>query len=502
MIKIFIFAILLIILNYCSNKKFESIDPFENIQSHIKLNELFIELSNKTQIIERTLVNKAMLLRINERNLTVNSDNETDFCSQKTNELLKYFLNPENSTININDFKGFILYSSLGINDFGDYTNCVNTPEHNYLCLSINYVGISARMGLCYYKACNATYFNNSKDKIIDLLNARYSMNLTNATLSFSNPKESMEIYRENHKTGFIIMTVLFTLIALFSVLKLILTILGFGANNKSVTDSSEKVKSKSAINDTYQKLNDESNHQDGNDRKKLGALAFLDNFDVIKNTRAIFSVNNSNKTFEYLRVFDGIRVLSTAWVLWAHMFYIAAIFIGARNIYDFDKYSETFIYCILTSAYVSVDVFFYMSGFFLYFNLQKYLKHAKNKIMFFFVSLFQRYIRLLPFYFIAIFYIGYLLPFLIDSGKSDTIFPTLDGCKKYWWANVFYIQNYLNYDENSGFACAGHTWYLADDMLYFILTTLLLLIIQKKKNYSIFNNFGFICRIMRLVNS
>jgi len=430
-------------------------------------------------------------------NLTLG--NSTDFCSEKIDEFIKYIIDPQNSTFPLDKYKGILLYSSFTLNDYGDYTNCINEQNLNYISISLNATQIIGRMALCFFKECDAKYFNNSKNKIITLINYKYGVNVSEDKLNFSNPKENLEDYRSKSIAGLVIGTVIISLISLLSIIKFIYYI--FELNNNKTNFNNDSNMYQKFINNTTQnkslqedrgginvsntlsKINktDDSNMNLSKSSNKSFFTKFLENFDVIKNTNTILKVENNNKVFEYLRVFDGVRCLSTCWVLWAHVFYIG-FNIGQKNFYEIVDKVEKLIYCLLSSGVVSVDVFFYLSGFLLYFNLIKYIKNVKNRTGFFFISLFQRYIRLMPFYFIAIFYITFLLPFLINSGKVDSLFNYMESCRRYWWTNIFYIQNFIDYSDLKGQTCVGHSWYLCDDMIYFVFTTILILLVKNKK--------------------
>lgn len=446
---------------------------------------------------------------INRIKLFSNDTNITDFCSEKTDELLTFLLNPKNSNKTFNDYSGFLLYSSFSPNDLGDYDSCIRNEEYNYLLINLNLpVGFLLKVGLCYFKDCDAGYFAKSKSKLIAILNSKYNYNITEDMISFSNPKNNMEAYRNNSTTGFVVVSVIMGLIALLSIIKLLWEFL---QKSSSTAQAKEKTNYKILTNskdslDNADKSCDKANNDNKSSKQKNFFLKVLDCFDLCKNVNAIFKVSNQNQTFEYLRVLDGVRVLSTGWVIWGHVFGIA-ISSGLKNMYDFLNKIQNWGYCILLSAILSVDVFFFLSGFLLYFNLKKYLKNASNKISFFFVSLFQRYIRLLPFYLIGIFYMTYLLPFLFSGPKTDDMFNYFESCKKYWWANLLYIQNFLDYSSVGGISCIGHTWYLCDDMIYFVCTMIIILLINKKsgiQNLIIFLLFiaSIVWQIVKIIEN
>ena len=46
-------------------------------------------------------------------------------------------------------------------------------------------------------------------------------------------------------------------------------------------------------------------------------------------------------------------------------------------------------------------------------------------------------------------------------------------NCPNYWWRNILYINNFFNWDE----LCLTWSWYLANDMQFFIIGLLLLVV-------------------------
>lgn len=393
----------------------------------------------------------------------------------------------------------FVMYSSFSFNDYGDYHSCVKDINWNYNLVTYQSPVGNISIALCFYKECTADYFNVKKKEVTELINSKYNLNITESAISFSNPKDNMEKLRPDFEVGFVISSIIMVIIASFSLIKLALTIKESlkksensekeanenKENNENIEHYEGSVstgKSKFNINsDKTSSSNSnivENNDKDNaNNKTKTNPFyKFLEHFDLIKHSYSIFNVSSTNVTFEYMRIFDGVRCLSTAWVVWAHVFYVN-ITIGIKDIYNIKKISESFSFNFLSSAIVSVDVFFYLSGFLFYFNFAKVEGKIRNKLVFFTKSITHRYLRLLPFYFIAIFFLTYIFPYIVDSGKSDGLYLTFTSCKTYWISNVLYLQNFWG-----SLNCVGHSWYLCDDMIYFIASLIIFLIFEKKK--------------------
>jgi len=62
---------------------------------------------------------------------------------------------------------------------------------------------------------------------------------------------------------------------------------------------------------------------------------------------------------------------------------------------------------------------------------------------------------------------------FLYRGAKTDL-------CDKYWWTNMLYMNNF--YPSSSSEQCLGWSWYLANDMQFYIFTPILVLVYRKSK--------------------
>ena len=55
--------------------------------------------------------------------------------------------------------------------------------------------------------------------------------------------------------------------------------------------------------------------------------------------------------------------------------------------------------------------------------------------------------------------------------------------CDPYWWTQLFYLQNFIPFDSDK--VCIGWSWYLGNDMCFFLITPLLLLGYEKRKAWG-----------------
>ncbi|XP_011868755.1 PREDICTED: nose resistant to fluoxetine protein 6 isoform X2 [Vollenhovia emeryi] len=206
----------------------------------------------------------------------------------------------------------------------------------------------------------------------------------------------------------------------------------------------------------------------------KIGSILIC--FSVYTSTKIIF---RTDLDAEAVPVIHGIRFLSMIWIIIAHsILYTLDYFDNKVWIL---RFAEGIPIQVISNATISVDTYFFLSGFLLAYM---YLKNKTNKernksinygekLKEFFGSIIRRFIRLTPPYMMMI---GILQlnsawydktsQFYINERPHET-------CAKYWWRNLLYINNL--FDHNA--MCMSWSWYLANDMQFFVIGMALLIL-------------------------
>ncbi|CAM9515817.1 unnamed protein product [Chrysoparadoxa australica] len=185
-------------------------------------------------------------------------------------------------------------------------------------------------------------------------------------------------------------------------------------------------------------------------------------------------------------RVLDGIRFLSVTWVVLGHC---CAYYIdhdpGASNLLSFlgrngqGKTAE-FNYQPLVSAFFSADSFLQMSGMLaVLVGLPKVLQIEKAVHVSWIYLL--RWIRLTPVLLLAGLVNLFILP-ILQWGPHYNNNDMWETCSKYWWTNLFYLQNWI---PGRGHECLGEAWYLAVDFQLFLAVPWILLLHKRNKKWS-----------------
>ncbi|XP_030030094.2 nose resistant to fluoxetine protein 6 [Manduca sexta] len=170
---------------------------------------------------------------------------------------------------------------------------------------------------------------------------------------------------------------------------------------------------------------------------------------------------------FKRLKSFNGLKVISTCMVIFAHSIFIGAYFVNNTAFVE-GEYNKL-PYQIIFNGTIIVQNFFIVSGFLLAYNLQLYAeKHALDwKVIV--KAIVLRWLRLTPAYAIVL---GFVLTWYGQLGTGP-IWQKVAGtevtyCRETWWYHLFYLNNYLDGSE-----CLSHTWYLAADTQLYILGVL-----------------------------
>ena len=175
----------------------------------------------------------------------------------------------------------------------------------------------------------------------------------------------------------------------------------------------------------------------------------------------------------------NGIRVLSMFWVISAHT--VLFSFLSLDNSYSSLKdITEEFLYQPILNGYSSVDSFFFLSGLLVSYLTMREMSRRKERgaklaNIFPFVTYYlHRILRLTPAYAVVVLIVWQLLPSLGDGPIfSQVVVPASKLCDQYWWTNLLYINNF--YPTNFTDICAGWTWYLANDMQFFVISPVML---------------------------
>ncbi|XP_074114506.1 nose resistant to fluoxetine protein 6-like isoform X2 [Cotesia typhae] len=184
--------------------------------------------------------------------------------------------------------------------------------------------------------------------------------------------------------------------------------------------------------------------------------------FSARRNYRSIAKATYSHPGLDSIHIF---RVMFMIMVIFGHrsMQYYTN---PTMNSYALEFSYTLPISILLYNGPIIVEAFFGFGGLLLaYYALMELDK--KGKIDFIKAIVF-RYIRLTPPYAVLIMFIALILPHL-GSGPYWSLKVGLESesCSNNWWANLLYINNYVNTNK----LCMFQSWYLSTDYHLYILS-------------------------------
>ncbi|XP_011330635.1 O-acyltransferase like protein-like isoform X3 [Ooceraea biroi] len=171
---------------------------------------------------------------------------------------------------------------------------------------------------------------------------------------------------------------------------------------------------------------------------------AVLTSFSLYKNGKDLL---RTDRPQGYLNCLDGLRFLTTCWIIYGHTHYMEAISVKL-NLADIPRMHHDWINMFVLNANISTDIFFLLSGVVLAYN--ELLKKERVSNWHFISQLyFRRYLRLTPAYAMMIGFYATLFYKFGTGPHWDLIAGTnRDFCRENWWLNLLYVHNYFKLDR------------------------------------------------------
>ncbi|XP_028028597.1 nose resistant to fluoxetine protein 6-like [Bombyx mandarina] len=188
-----------------------------------------------------------------------------------------------------------------------------------------------------------------------------------------------------------------------------------------------------------------------------------ITSFSVINNVKKIISTKQQGNLG--LECVTGIKALSMIFILGGH----ACLFIASGPVMDataWDRLIRTPLNGFMLNNALLVDTFLFLSAFLFCRLLLIELDKRRGKLNVIPILVF-RYIRVTPAYAVIILFYMTWFP-KIGEGPlwDDRLLLERERCMESWWANILYINNYVNTDQ----MCMFQSWYLSvDTQLFFV---------------------------------
>ena len=205
----------------------------------------------------------------------------------------------------------------------------------------------------------------------------------------------------------------------------------------------------------------------------------FILAFSLFKVLRTIMSTEQPAAAITSV---NGIRVLSMFWVILCHTHLWVFLDSGISNpLHVINNVATRFSCQALLNGFFSVDSFFFLSGLLTAYLTLRQLSRCRGTLSYVKVLVMyyvHRILRLTPAYAFVLFFTWTMIPIIGNGPKWPQVAGPDSGfitsCEKYWWTNLLYINNL--YPWKMGDECIGWTWYLGNDMQFYVIGPLMII--------------------------
>ena len=210
----------------------------------------------------------------------------------------------------------------------------------------------------------------------------------------------------------------------------------------------------------------------------------YFSSFYLIENsTRLLYA--RSKDGDKNLEILNGIRVLSMAWIILGHTYYYAMNTALANPLIPLE-FLTMFSFNIVSTATYAVDIFFWLSGFLGVYILLNTTRKRNGKMKFSGLIYLHRFLRIIPLYVITLLFFWFIMS-AVGSGPIFFQYYEMRAshCQNTWWIHFLFINNFDEIADNAN-ECMGWTWYLPNDMQFFLLIPILVYLIYKNRTLGL----------------
>ncbi|XP_060528416.1 nose resistant to fluoxetine protein 6-like isoform X2 [Cylas formicarius] len=183
----------------------------------------------------------------------------------------------------------------------------------------------------------------------------------------------------------------------------------------------------------------------------------------------------------------SGMKVYSMLLIIVLHriMFEFGSPMVNPKYV---EKLYTKFETTLLLNGPILVETFFTISGFLAtYLMLGQFRKSKRVNLGLFYV---HRIVRMSPTYAVVLaFYCTLFIKLGTGPFWQQRVGLEQERCLASWWANLLYINNYVNTDK----ICMFQSWYVSCDMNFFLFSPVLTWLLWKKPKVGLGALFGLI---------
>jgi len=214
--------------------------------------------------------------------------------------------------------------------------------------------------------------------------------------------------------------------------------------------------------------------------RRKTCLQKYFSSFNLIENSSKLLFARSKDGD-KNLEILNGVRVLSIAWVILGHTFYYAMSGALANPLIPLELF-RSFGFNLVSSGPYAVDIFFWLSGFLGVYILLGATTKRNGKMQSPLLIYLHRYLRIIPLYVFTMLFFWFIMS-AVGNGPIFSQFYNTRAvhCNSTWWIHLLFLNNFGEINDNANL-CVGWTWYLPNDMQFFLLIPILVWILFRSR--------------------
>lgn len=171
------------------------------------------------------------------------------------------------------------------------------------------------------------------------------------------------------------------------------------------------------------------------------------------------------------------------------------------QNMEAIEALVKSYIFNAVLSADLMVDTFFWLSAFLASYQLltsmqvnDGHLPYSKKLLVF------NRYIRLIPIYFITLLIFWRFIVLFGGDGPLFFGYSSMSKCDDNWIWHILMVNNLIPWNSTDG--CMNWTWYIACEFQFFLLVPWLVeqYYMRRKKFWYIIASLWATCSVISLI--
>ena len=191
------------------------------------------------------------------------------------------------------------------------------------------------------------------------------------------------------------------------------------------------------------------------------------------------------------LEILNGVRFLSMTWIILGHSYFYMMQGALTNPLVPLDLF-KIFSFNLVSSAPYVVDIFFWLSGFLgvyiLLCSKNKWNGKMENPL----VIYLHRYLRIIPIYVLTLLFYWFLMT-SVGNGPIFFMYKEAETAAwpATWWLHFLFLNNIDEiHDKANGYM--GWTWYLPNDMQFFLLIPLIVYLLFHRRMIGLAFVYGY----------